>query len=136
MNSNFEMLQKIIYQVYAKNFSCLFHVELRNLPRCPKPGPRWSDPFVSFLEGCKVSFSVMINSFISIENFYLVEKQKQRKFREKNSLIQESWKHVMSLTYSGENTQIILIDCSCVQDTKWFRRHVNFVLGRNKVGAF
>ena len=38
-----------------------------------------------FLEGCKVSFSFMINSYIgmfeiSIENFYLAGKQ--RKFRE------------------------------------------------------
>ena len=36
MNSNFERLRKIINRAHAKNFSCLFHVEPRNLPRCPK----------------------------------------------------------------------------------------------------
>jgi hypothetical protein len=32
MSSNFERLQKITNQAYAKNFSCLFYVEPRNLP--------------------------------------------------------------------------------------------------------
>ena len=38
MNSNFERHQKNINQAWAKNFSFLFHVEPRNLPR-------WSGPF-------------------------------------------------------------------------------------------
>ena len=38
MSSNFERLQKNINQTCAKNFSFLFHVEPRNLPR-------WSGPF-------------------------------------------------------------------------------------------
>ena len=46
MSSNFERLQKIINQAYDENFSCLFHVEPRNLPRSPYLWPRWSGPFV------------------------------------------------------------------------------------------
>ena len=44
MGSNFERLQKIINQAYAENFSCLFHVKPRNLPRSPYLWPRWSSP--------------------------------------------------------------------------------------------
>jgi hypothetical protein len=90
MSSNFERLQKIINQAYAENFSFLFHVEPRNLPRSPNLWPRWSGPFMfHFLEGCKVSFSVMINSYIGMFDLsrkYLPwKKTKQRKFCEKNS---------------------------------------------------
>ena len=44
MSSNFERLQKIINQIYAENFSCLFHV-----PRSPYLWPRWSGAFLSQL---------------------------------------------------------------------------------------
>ena len=45
MTSNFERLTKIINQAYAENFSFLYHVERRNLPRPSYLWPRWSSPF-------------------------------------------------------------------------------------------
>ena len=42
-------------------------------------------------------------ALISIENFYFVEKTKQRKFCEKNSRFR-NWKHVMSFTYDWRLT--------------------------------
>ena len=48
MSSNFESFHEILKQANSENFSCLFHVEPRNLPRCPKPGARWSGPWESY----------------------------------------------------------------------------------------
>ena len=36
---------EILNQANSENFSCLSHVEPRNLPRCPKSGAIWSGPF-------------------------------------------------------------------------------------------
>ena len=40
MNSNFERFPEILNQANSENFSCLSHVEPKNLPRCPKPGAK------------------------------------------------------------------------------------------------
>ena len=66
--------------------------------------------FFIFLEACKVSFfcynkQLYWHFFIAKENFYLLEKQNFTK-KTVDSWIQESWKHVMSLTivwHSGQN---------------------------------
>ena len=70
MTSNFERLQKIINQVYAENFSFLFHVEPRNLPRSPVLWPRWSGPFDSFVhsQNTAVSFEYVFMSKIYFLN--------------------------------------------------------------------
>ena len=64
--------------------------------------------FFIFLEAYEVSFSVISAFLIAKENFYLLEKQRKENFTKKtvDSWIQESWKHVMSLTivwHSGQN---------------------------------
>ena len=73
MRSNFERLQivqKVINQAYVENFSCLFHVEPRILQRCPKPGVRWSGPFLAlriknnpYLNFTKFSHQIFRNLF-------------------------------------------------------------------------
>ena len=62
-----------------------------------------NDRYVSFLEGCIVSFSVMyhvmINSYISI---YLVQKQNKENFVKKIRRFRIREKHVMSLTFEQD----------------------------------
>ena len=51
MITNFERFQEIQKQANSESYSSLPHVEPKNLPRCPKPGTRWSGPFYIFLLG-------------------------------------------------------------------------------------
>ena len=62
MSSNFERFHKIINQAYAENFSCLFHVEPRNLPR-------WSGLFSKFSFR---TWQVMIKLPLFINIFFLI----------------------------------------------------------------
>ena len=74
MISNFERRQKIINQAYAENFSCLFHVEPRNLPRSLYLWPRWSGPFdakhYNTQESDDEKWDSFFYFFFSLENGY------------------------------------------------------------------
>ena len=48
-------------RAYAKIFSCLFHVEPRNLQRSPYLGPRWSGPF--WIKICDQSIWIKLSGF-------------------------------------------------------------------------
>ena len=59
----FQGIQK---QANSESYSSLSHVEPRNLPRCPKPGPRWSGPFDGYFLLPKVFQNLNICSISSL----------------------------------------------------------------------